>query len=164
MHDPLANRTPKNPTALVTGSAKRLGRAIASCLAEDGFDVALHYNRSADEVETLKQDIKAMGRRVTTVAGDLADPKNAPSIIEAARGALGPLSLLVNNASLFERDDLVSLTPESWRRLTDINLSSQVFLMQAFATQPDLPAGASIINMLDQQMSAPSPKCRQDRL
>jgi len=158
MHDPLANRTPKNPTALVTGSAKRLGRAIASCLAEDGFDVALHYNRSADEVETLKQDIKAMGRRVTTVAGDLADPKNAPSIIEAARGTLGPLSLLVNNASLFERDDLVSLTPESWRRLTDINLSSQVFLMQAFATQPDLPAGASIINMLDQQMSAPSPK------
>ena len=144
-------------TALVTGSAKRLGRAIALGLAEDGFDLALHHNRSGDQAEALRGEIEAMGRRAVTVAGDLECPDEAASIVEAARHALGPLALLVNNASLFEQDSLESLTIESFRRLTDVNLTSQVFLMQAFAAQPDLPEGASVINMLDQQMAAPSP-------
>ena len=144
-------------TALVTGSAKRLGRAIALGLAEDGFDLALHHNRSRAEAEALRADIEAMGRRAVTVPGDLARPERADAIVDEARRALGPLALLVNNASLFEKDDIHSLTLESWRRLVDVNLTSQLLLMQAFAIQADLPAGASIINMLDQQMSAPSP-------
>ncbi|MGI9504388.1 MAG: SDR family NAD(P)-dependent oxidoreductase, partial [Geminicoccaceae bacterium] len=145
-------------TALVTGGARRLGRAIALGLAEDGFDIALHYNRSAGEIEALKREIEAQGRQATTIPADLRDPSRAASIIEAARAALGPVSLLINNASLFEQDDLAGMTLESWRCLTDINLSSPVFLMQAFAAQPDLPQGASVINMLDQQNAAPSPK------
>lgn len=144
-------------TALVTGSARRLGRAIALGLAEDGFDLALHYNGSKDAAATLAGEIEALGRRAVTVAGDLAEPEKAPAIVEAARKTLGPLGLLVNNASLFARDSLASLTLESFRRLTDVNLTAQIFLMQAFAGQPDLPAGASIINMLDQQMTAPPP-------
>jgi len=144
--------------ALVTGSAKRLGRTIALGLAEDGFDLALHHNHSADDAEALKREIEAMGRHAVTVPGDLAEPMNAAPIIEKARQALGPLSLLINNASLFERDRLADLTLASWRRLTDINVTTPVFLMQAFAAQPDLPDTASIINMLDQQMAAPSPQ------
>lgn len=144
-------------TALVTGSAKRLGRAIALALAEDGFDLALHYNRSEDDAASLAAEIESIGRCATAIAGDLAVPDQAPAIVEAARRTCGPLSLLVNNASLFEQDSLETLTEASWRRLTDVNLTSQIFLMQAFAAQPDLPEGASIINMLDQQMSAPNP-------
>ena len=144
-------------TALVTGSAKRLGRAIALGLAEDGFDLALHHNRSRAEAEALRADVEAMGRRAVTVSGDLAEPEEADAIVETAHRTLGPITLLINNASLFEKDDIHSLTLESWRRLIDVNLTSQVLLMQAFAAQADLPAGASIINMLDQQLSAPSP-------
>ena len=157
MPSPSPDRGSSPRTALVTGSAKRLGRAIALALAEDGFDLALHYNRSENDAASLAAEIESMGRRAITIAGDLAIPDQAPSIVEAARRTLGPTSLLVNNASLFEQDSLETLTVESWRRLTDLNLTAQVFLMQAFAAQPDLPEGASIINMLDQQMSAPNP-------
>ena len=152
------DRMPAKRTALVTGGARRLGRAIALGLAEDGFDIALHYNRSAAEIEVVRQEIEARGRQATTIPADLRDPTSAAPIIEAAHATLGPLSLLVNNASLFTRDDLAGMTLKSWRRLTDINLSTPVFLMQAFAAQPSLPTGASVINMLDQQNAAPSPK------
>ncbi|MDH3660520.1 MAG: SDR family oxidoreductase [Alphaproteobacteria bacterium] len=153
-----SDRAPTRQVALVTGSAKRLGRAIALGLAEDGFDLALHHFRSGDEAEALRREIEALGRRTCLINGDLAAPEGASSIVEAGRHGLGPISLLVNNASLFEQDSLESLTLESWRRLTDVNLAAQIFLMQAFAAQPDLPDGASIINMLDQQMAAPNPK------
>jgi NAD(P)-dependent dehydrogenase (short-subunit alcohol dehydrogenase family) len=146
-----------SPTALITGSAKRLGRAMALALAEDGFDVILHYNSSAKEAESLCAEIVAMGRRAAILQRDMADPSRMASIIEDARNALGPISLLINNASVFEQDSLADMTLESWRRLIDVNLTSQLFLMQAFACQIDLPEGASIVNMLDQQMQAPSP-------
>ena len=157
MFDNASDQQPSNPIALVTGSAKRLGRAMALGLAEDSFDLVLHYHRSRDDTEALCHDIQSMGRRAVTVAGDLADPANAASIVEAGRQALGPLNLLINNASLFEQDKLEALTLESWRQLSDVNLAAPVFLMQAFATQDGLPSDASIINMLDQQMTAPSP-------
>ncbi|NJO36378.1 MAG: SDR family oxidoreductase, partial [Rhizobiales bacterium] len=102
--------------------------------------------------------IRAMGRQAATVSGDLAQPDQMASVVLRASQALGPLALLVNNASLFERDELSTMTAASWRRLIDVNLTSQIFLMQAFGAQSALPDGASIINMLDQQMSAPSPR------
>lgn len=150
--------TASSPIALITGAGRRIGRAIALGLAKDGWDIALHYNTSKDEVNAVRAEIEAMGQRAATIAGDLATPEHAPSIVKAAQQALGPLSLLINNASVLDRDRLADLTMKSWRRLVDINLTSQVFLMQAFADQRDLPEGASIINMLDQQMSAPSPR------
>lgn len=150
--------TASSPVALVTGSGKRLGRAMALALAEDGFDVALHCHRSVREAESLRGEIESIGRRAAVVAGDLAEPDRIASIVEDARNALGPIGLLINNASIFEQDNLADMTLESWRRLVDVNLTSQVFLMQAFARQDDLPEGASIVNMLDQQMRAPSPR------
>lgn len=146
------------PIALVTGAAKRLGRAIALALAEDGWDLTLHYNTSADEVQSLQAEIEAKGRRAITLGGDLADPSQAQNLVQEANRKRGSLSLLINNASLMDRDSLASMTASSWQRLIDINLTSPVFLMQAFARQKNLPDGASIINMLDQQMAAPSPR------
>ncbi|MEZ5932165.1 MAG: SDR family oxidoreductase [Alphaproteobacteria bacterium] len=146
------------PAALVTGAARRLGRAIALALAEDGFDLAIHHNRSADEAAALAADIQAMGRRTVILRADLAKPERMASLVEEAHATLGPLSLLVNNASVLAKDSLSTMTLRSWRTITDVNLTSQIVLMQAFASQPDLPAHASIINMLDQQMSAPSPR------
>lgn len=157
MLEPSPDEGRPESTALVTGSGKRLGRAIALALAEDGFDLALHYHRSGDEAAALAAEISAMGRRVSTVRADLARPDQMAGLIEQARQERGAISLLVNNASAFAKDSLSTMTLESWRHLTDVNLTSQVFLMKAFADQPDLPEGASIINMLDQQMNAPSP-------
>jgi len=156
---PAPSTAPKSPigTALVTGSGKRLGRAIASALAEDGFDLALHYYQSEDEVLELAGKIQALGRRAATVKADLVDPDRMTVLVDEVLAILGPVSLLVNSASVFAKDSLSTMTLESWRHFTDVNLTSQVFLMKAFAAQPDLPPNSSIINMLDQQMSAPSP-------
>ena len=90
MRDQTSVRTGSGRAALVTGSARRLGRMIALGLAEDGYDLALHHNRSGDEAAALRDEIEAMGRRAITVAGDLEAPEKATSIVEAARDALGP--------------------------------------------------------------------------
>ena len=158
MPEPHHDAAQDRPTALVTGSGRRLGRAIALGLAEDGYDLALHYHQSTHEIDELRHQIEALGGRAVTIRADLTDPQNAPFVLAKAREGLGPLSLLINNASLFERDRISDLTLESWRRLTDVNVTTPVFLMQAFAAQKDLPEGAAIINMLDQQMTAPNPK------
>ncbi len=145
-------------TVLVTGAAKRVGRAVALALAKDGWDLALHYNRSAEAASQLKVEIEALGRRAITLHSDLCQAAAAGRLVREAGETLGPLSLLINNASLMDRDRLASMTEASWRQLIDINLTAPVFLTKAFAAQPDLPEGASVINMLDQQMAAPSPR------
>lgn len=150
--------TTSTPIALVTGASKRIGRAIALALAEDGFDLALHYKKSAEEALSLKAEIEAMGRRAGVFPADLAVPAEASSLVKEVRHALGPLSLLVNNASVMDRDGLDAMTEDSWQRLIDVNLASPILLMQAFSSQETLPKGAAIINMLDQQMAAPSPR------
>ncbi len=146
------------PTALVTGAGKRLGRTIALALAEDGFDLALHYNASRGDAEALAGDIEALGRRTLLVQGDLGDPSTAQPIVEQALELNGHLTTLVNSASYYDSDSLASMTLASWETLVTVNLTSQVFMMQAFARQPDRPKGASIINMLDQQITTPSPQ------
>ncbi|MEM7025307.1 MAG: SDR family oxidoreductase [Pseudomonadota bacterium] len=143
--------------ALVTGAGKRMGRAIALRLADAGWDVAVHHHRSGDEARSVAEEIEARGRDAVVIGGDLSDPSIAASFIAQAGEGLGPVGLLVNSASLYGEDRLLTLTPERWRQLVDVNLTGQVFLMQAFARQPRVPVGASIVNLLDQQMSAAPP-------
>jgi len=99
--------------ALVTGSGKRVGRAIALALARAGADVVVHYNRSAAEAEAVAGEIRQMGLRATTHQADLADPGQIESMFAAAE-AFGRLDVLVNSAAVFERTPIESLTGEQW--------------------------------------------------
>lgn len=142
--------------ALVSGGARRIGRAISLCLADAGYSVAIHCNRSEEEAQSLKQEIERRGRRCAVLLGDLADPGAAEPLVRDANKALGPLTLLVNNASVFEEDNIASLSRERWDRQMAINLAAPIFLAQAFAAQA--PAGrSSIVNVLDQRVFKPTP-------
>lgn len=144
--------------ALVTGAGRRLGRAIALGLAEAGYAVAVHYNRSADGAERTAKEITGLGQRAITTHRDLSEPETCGALIDEVRAALGPVSVLVNSAARFDKDNLRDLSVESWRRLTDTNLAAPVFLMQAFARQDPLPPHPAIINLLDTQMTSASPE------
>jgi NAD(P)-dependent dehydrogenase (short-subunit alcohol dehydrogenase family) len=145
-------------TALVTGGGRRIGAAIVHDLAEHGWAVAIHYNRSRREAETLAAEIGAAGGRAATVAGDLADPDALRRIVPAAAAALGPLTLLVNNASVFLRDQVGGLDLQRWNAQFDINLRAPIFLAEAFAAQ--LPEGwdGNIVNMIDQRVLKLTPE------
>ncbi len=143
--------------ALVTGAGARLGKAMALAFAADGYAVAVHYNTSRDPAEAVVAEIEAGGGKAVAIERDLSDPVGSGAVVEDASAALGPLSLLVNSASLFAPDSLETLDMESWRALTDVNGAAPVMLMQAFAKQPDIPEGASILNLLDVQTAKPNP-------
>lgn len=108
--------------ALVTGGAKRLGRAMAFALAEAGFDVAVHYASSSAEAEETAKAIRALGRRSMTLRADLAREEDVSELVPAARSVLGPLGVLVNNASVFERDEWHDATRQSWDAHLEPNL------------------------------------------
>ncbi len=145
------------PVALVTGAAKRIGRAIALSLAQAGYDIAVHYSTSADDAALLAEQLGALGVRAVPVQADLSDPAQASALIAQSCDALGAIDVLVNNASVFADDRVANVTADSWRLHIDTNLLAPILLSQAFAAQPDLPAGASIINLIDQRVLKPSP-------
>ncbi len=144
------------PAALVTGGARRIGRAIVLTLARAGYAVAIHANRSHADAQMLGDDIARNGGRAGVVAADLADHDAVIGLVPAAVAAVGPLSLLVNNASAFEPDEIVDLDCEQFDRQLAVNLRAPVFLAQAFAAQAS--AGASIVNILDQRVYRPNPR------
>lgn len=123
---------------------------MALGLAQDGWDVAVHYNGSAAEAEATAADIRTLGRRAVTVGADLAVEAEAASVVPRAAAALGPLALLVNNAAIFELDRLASADRESWSRHMEINLRAPVVLTRAFVAQ--LAGEGVVVNMLDQRV------------
>lgn len=145
-------------TALVTGGGRRIGAAIVRDLANHGWAVAIHHNRSRNQAEALAAEIRAGGGRAATVAGDLADVDALKRIVPAAVAALGPLTLLVNNASVFLRDQIGGLDLPVWNAQFDINLRAPIFLAEAFAAQ--LPDGGegNIVNMIDQRVLKLTPE------
>jgi NAD(P)-dependent dehydrogenase (short-subunit alcohol dehydrogenase family) len=144
-------------TALVTGGARRIGRAIVEALARDGYRVAIHCHGSTSEAEALKAGLAGQGLRAEILNADLADPNALAVLIDAACTALGPLTLLVNNASLFEPDELQTTDPTLWRRHLAVNLEAPVFLTRDFARQlPDGLDGA-VVNIIDQRVLKPNP-------
>lgn len=145
-------------TALVTGAAKRIGRAIALDLVEQGYGVALHCNRSRHEADTMAADITAKGGVACVVVGDLAAGDKVAAIVEDARAAIGPLSLLVNSASMFEADAVGTLRADIWNHQFAVNAQAPVLLAQAFAAQvADDAADPSIVNLIDQRVLNPRP-------
>ncbi|WP_288949745.1 SDR family oxidoreductase [uncultured Paracoccus sp.] len=153
-------------TALVTGGARRLGRAMVLYLARRGMDVAIHYQRSADEAQATAAEARALGVRAEVFHADLLDLDQSEALIDRAHQALGPLSVLVNNASIFEYDNIASATRESWDRHIGSNLQAPFVLTQAFARQApkadrsaDEPLARSlIVNMVDQRVLKPTPE------
>jgi NAD(P)-dependent dehydrogenase (short-subunit alcohol dehydrogenase family) len=138
--------------ALVTGAAKRIGRAIALDLAAAGWNVAVHYRNSADEAASAVREIEGLGRRAVAIKADLASEAEVAQILPQAAAALGPLTCLVNSASVFVMDDIKSMTRASWDKHIETNLRAPLVLSQTFAAQlPDGQAGA-IVNMLDERV------------
>lgn len=145
------------PTALVTGAAKRVGRVVAERLAAEGFAVAIHCNASREEADAMAGRIAASGGRACVVQADLADPDAGSRIVAEAVAALGPLGLLVNNASLFEPDTLDTLDLALWERHFAVNLRSPVFLTKAFAAALPGAEEGLVVNILDQRVWKPTP-------
>ena len=136
-------------TAIVTGGAKRIGAALSRALAEDGWHVLIHHNRSGDEAAALAESLG----NAATVRADLADPGAADAVMAALDG-LPPPRLLVNNASRFVHDDAAEFTAESWDAHLDVNLRAPALLSQAFAAQAEQ---GLIVNLLDSKLAAPNP-------
>lgn len=153
-------------TALVTGAGRRLGRAMALYLAGRGWDVAVHYQKSGTAAAEVVAGITALGRRAVALKADLLDEAACEALIPQAVAALGPLTLLVNNASIFEPDTIRSATRDSWDRHIGSNLRAPYLLIQGFARQcpPALTdtmgerlAQGMVVNMIDQRVLAPGP-------
>ena len=148
--------------ALVTGGARRLGRAMVLRLARDGHDVAIHCLSGRDEARALADEVRATGRRAAVLEADLLDAAQTGALIARAGEALGSaLTVLVNNASIFEFDTIATATRESWDRHLESNLRAPFVLTQHFAEQAPEPAldaagepvaRALIVNMVDQRV------------
>jgi NAD(P)-dependent dehydrogenase (short-subunit alcohol dehydrogenase family) len=130
----------------------RRRRAIALSLAEAGFDLAIHCRASQDEGQETARAIAALGRRATVVVADLTSEPAVEAVVPEAVEALGPIGLLVNNASIFEFDRLASMTREIWDRHMAINLRAPAMLCQAFARQLPADAEGLIVNMVDERV------------
>jgi NAD(P)-dependent dehydrogenase (short-subunit alcohol dehydrogenase family) len=139
-------------TALITGAAKRVGRVIALELARAGYDIAAHYGGSKAEAEKLAEEVRALGRRAAAIQADLADETAVEALLPRATAALGPVTALVNNASLFERDEALDVTRERWDRQMAVNLRAPFVLTQQFARLLPAEAAGAIVNILDQRV------------
>jgi NAD(P)-dependent dehydrogenase (short-subunit alcohol dehydrogenase family) len=142
---------------LVTGGAKRIGRAIVLTLAGAGHDVAIHCRSSKDAAEALAGEVRARGRRAVVVTADLSQEDQVRRLVPEASAALGPLTGLVNNASAFEDDRVGDLSRALWDTHMETNLRAPVVLAEALAGQvPD--GGGWIVNLLDQRVKKPDPR------
>ena len=137
---------------LVTGAAARIGRAIALDLGRRGWAVAVHYHRSAAAAAEVVAEIEAHGGAGVSLAADLGREEDRRSLIGRASDALGPLTCLINNASVFEHDSAASATEESWRRHLDTNAWAPLALTQRFFAQLPSVTTGNVINLLDQRV------------
>jgi len=138
--------------ALVTGAGQRIGRACALALAEAGYAVAVHYHASAAAAERVAASIRGKGGKALAIAADLVDEDVVASLLPRAAEALGPIGVLVNNASVFEGDTVATATRESWGRHLSVNLRAPFVLMQQFARHLPEDAGGVIVNLLDERV------------
>jgi NAD(P)-dependent dehydrogenase (short-subunit alcohol dehydrogenase family) len=146
------------PVALVTGGARRLGREIALELAAQGWDVALHYGRSQGEARDTVQALRALGADAQAFAADLADEAACRALVPAVLAHFGRLRAVVNNASLFEYDDVGSFGHAAMDRHWRSNVAPAVLLAQALhAHLAGTAASGCVVNLLDQKLWNPNP-------
>jgi NAD(P)-dependent dehydrogenase (short-subunit alcohol dehydrogenase family) len=143
--------------ALVTGAGQRIGRALALALAADGFAVAVHHHASRDAAEAVVVAIRESGGTAMALAADLADEDAVATLLPRAAEALGPVGVLVNNASVFADDTVETATRASWDSHLAVNLRAPFVLIQRFAQQLPQVDGGVVINLLDERVWCPTP-------
>ena len=142
--------TDKN--VLITGAAQRIGRAISMDLVNAGWAVVVHYNSSEEAAQDVLREISDTGGKAVALQADLSQEKETSTLISRAADAVGPLTCLVNNASIFEHDAPETVTQESWDTHMQINLRAPFVLSQAFAEKAPNTTSCNIINIIDQRV------------
>jgi NAD(P)-dependent dehydrogenase (short-subunit alcohol dehydrogenase family) len=143
---------------LVTGAAKRLGRAVAIDLAAAGWNVAIHYHGSQADADSAAADVRGHGVKAAVLQCDLSQEAQTADLVTRAAQEIGPLTALINSASLFENDDWQSATRKSWDDHMETNMRAPLLLSQTFGKQlPDGENGA-IVNIIDQRVLKPTPQ------
>ncbi len=146
-----------NRVALVTGGARRIGREISLALARDGWDVAVHYATSRDDALDTVGQIKALGRRAIAVNRDLAVEPGVLSLLSECANELAPVCCVVNNASLFEYDNVARFSGDHLMRAMRTNAAAPVLLARSLHQQLAQDARGVVINLLDQKLANPNP-------
>lgn len=152
---PIPSSVPR--AVLVTGGAARLGRAIALAFAECGFAVAIHCRHGHEEAQQTMETIEAIGVKGVLLEADLSQEHEVAGLVGRAEAAIGPLGVLVNNASTFERDEWHDADRASWDRHIEPNLRAPFRLMQDFARGLPADAEGMVLNMLDQRVWSLTP-------
>ena len=143
--------------ALVTGGSRRIGRVLTLAAAEAGYDVAIHVRQVDDDAQAAAADIRARGRKASIHACDLRDEGATAPLVGDVESELGPVTLLVNCASVFEDDSFGSMNRASWDAHLETNLRAPLILAQAFARRLPADHTGLIVNILDQRVFAPTP-------
>lgn len=141
----------------MTGAARRIGAAIVRDLGRNGWSVALHCHRSRNEAEAVAEGVRADGGRAVVLAADLADLPALPDLVERATAALGPIGLLVNNASEYEPDVIGALDAVAFERQLRIDLTSPCLLTDAWVRALPADMAGQAIHLLDQRVLRPTP-------
>jgi len=144
--------------ALVTGGARRIGRVLAVVAAEAGFDVAIHVRTMDDEAEAAASEVRALGRKATIVTCDLRKESASVALVGEAEAELGPVTLLVNSASVFENDAFSDMNRASWDLHIETNLRAPLVLAQVFARRLPADREGLIVNLLDQRVLRLAPE------
>lgn len=139
-------------TALVTGGSARVGRAICEGLAEAGYAIAVHYNSSATEADTLVETLRKQSIDAVSIQADLSSTKDTSSLIDLANGELGPLGILVNNASLFEEDSFDIPDEDLWDKHFAVHVKAPALLTSAFAKQVSEGEQGLVVNIIDERV------------
>lgn len=154
----------KPSIAIITGAGKRIGRHLALSLAKEGWNIAAHYNQSAQDAKLLCEEITTLGRQAITLQADLTNEADVKGLIPACSKQLGCPDLLINSASLFEKDELASLSGETFDEQMAVNLKAPILLSQSFANErqlieKDLATSdvGNIINLTDQRVQNINP-------
>jgi len=136
---------------IITGAATRMGAAIAKSLSGPGIEIVIHYNNSKTNAEKLKRELSLSKTKVYLVKGDLSKEKDLRKIIKFSKSKLKYFDCLINNASLFENDNLRNFTSQSWNHHLDINLKAPAYLTKEFAKNVR-GRNNNIINIIDQRV------------
>jgi len=141
-----------NKNLLITGGSTRIGKEIALHFSKKGWNIAIHYFKSSSEAKKLKSILEKKSVKVVLIKADLKNTKQVEKIIPSVVKKIGKIDCLINNAALFEKDDILNFTNKSWNDHLNINLLAPTILIKHFAKQASKKTSSNIINIIDQRV------------